>query len=1112
MVDIERKYQKLTQIEHILKRPGMYIGGIEEIEEEMWVLENNSIVKKKINFSPGLYKIFDEVIVNAYDQSIRDDKLTKIEVDIDNINNQIIVFNNGIGIDVVIHPKEKVWVPELIFSQLLTSTSFDESEIRITGGIHGLGIKLTAIFSKKFKVEIGDPVNKKKFVQIYTNNLSIKSKAKITNFDNAMGYVKITYEPDLKYFDIKQMNDDLINLMKRRVYDIAALTKKNIKVYLNKEIINIKDFHEYVELFTLEPQVKENCDPESIKFGDNRWQIILTLSKGKFDQISFVNGIYTYHGGRHVDYISNKIVKTIKHAIQNKYKDINIKDQFIKDQLWIFIASVIENPTFSSQTKDELMTPINKFGSTCELSKGFLNKVFSKLDIESIIENNIRQTQELELSKLNVKKKTLRNIEKLYDANFAGSKKSIFCTLILTEGDSAKTMAISGLSALTNPKGNDYFGVFPLKGKLLNVREATHRQILNNEEFKNLQKIIGLEINKQYDIKNIHELRYGSIMLMMDADVDGSHIKGLFINMIDYYWPSLLHIDGFIKIFITPILKIKEKTTIISFYTLTDFENWEKKHHSKNLDIKYYKGLGTNTTQEAKEYFKNLDKNTINLVWEDDKSSLAIELAFSKEKADDRKLWLEGYNRNFVVDYSEKRLSYYEFINKELIHFSNYDNIRSIPNLVDGLKPSQRKVLFAAFKRNLTVDIKVAQFVGYVAEQSSYRHGESSLSKTIIAMAQNFIGSNNINLLMPNGQFGTRLMGGKDAASPRYLFTQLEKITDYIYDKNDEELLNYLNEEGQTIEPEYYVPIIPMVLVNGTEGIGTGYSTYIPKYNPLDIINNLINKINGKEFKNMEPWYNNFNGEILKINDYLYYSKGKYNLNGNILEITELPITFWTENFKNFLEYSMENDEFGQNIKSIVNNSTESEVKFLIKFKNNFFLNLIKTSDDKFVDKIEKKFLLVNKINLTNMYLYNSKNKITKYDNVIDIMEEFYKIRLEFYEKRKIAILDKLIKETKILDSKKKFIELVVGKKINLLNIPRNDLIKILEDQKLFKIPNEPIFDYLIRMPFYSFTFEKIQELNKNYEDKKKIYKQIKNKTIKNMWLDDLDRLLEQIK
>ena len=465
---------------------------------------------------------------------------------------------------------------------------------------------------------------------------------------------------------------------------------------------------------------------------------------------------------------------------------------------------------------------------------------------------------ELDANKLSKKtdgKKSgsIRGIKKLDDANFAGTHRSHECTLILTEGDSAKAMAIAGLSEL----GRDKYGVFPLKGKVLNVRDITESKISNNEEIKNLKQIIGLESGKTYD--NNKSLRYGSVMFLTDQDTDGYHIKGLLINLFNCKWKSLYEMKGFIKSMATPIVKATKGSNEIQFYNLSDYEKWKVNKDNKGWSIKYYKGLGTSSRDEAKEYFKNMKSITYTV---DELSEDSIKKAFAKERADDRKDWLKPYKSENVLELEEGNndITYTTFIDKELIHFSHADNIRSIPHIIDGLKPSQRKVLYASFLKNITKDIKVSQFTGYISEKTSYHHGEMSLQGTIISMAQNFVGSNNIELLVPSGQFGTRLQMGKDSASPRYIFTRLNDITNKIYIKSDEPILKYLDDDGFSIEPEKFVPIIPMILVNGTIGIGTGWSTNVPQYNPKDLIDQIKRLNNNEELKELSPYYRDFKG------------------------------------------------------------------------------------------------------------------------------------------------------------------------------------------------------------------------------------------------------------
>jgi len=537
---------------------------------------------------------------------------------------------------------------------------------------------------------------------------------------------------------------------------------------------------------------------------------------------------------------------------------------------------LIENPTFDSQTKENMTLQQKGFGSKCTLSEKFINNMSKSGIVESVLawakfkaQNDIAKTGGRKSSKI-------KGIPKLEDANEAGGKNSINCTLILTEGDSAKSLAVSGLGVI----GRNFYGVFPLRGKLLNVREANFKQLSENAEINNLCKIIGLQYKKKYLTEDdLKTLRYGKVMIMTDQDQDGSHIKGLLINFIHTNWPELLRLP-FLEEFITPIVKATKKNEELSFYSLPEFEEWKNdtaNHHTYN--IKYYKGLGTSTSKEAKEYFQDMERHRILFKYDGSVDDESIVMAFSKKHIESRKVWLTnhmdevkrrkelGLPERYLYAKGTKYITYADFINLELVLFSNADNERSIPSLVDGLKPGQRKVMFTCFKRNDKREVKVAQLSGSVAEMSAYHHGEVSLQMTIVNLAQNYVGANNINLLEPRGQFGTRLTGGKDCASARYIFTLMSPLTRLIYHPLDDPLLDYQVDDGQKIEPQWYLPIIPMVLVNGAEGIGTGWSTKIANHNPREIMRNLKKMINGEEPTPMHPWYKNFTGRMEYVSD-----------------------------------------------------------------------------------------------------------------------------------------------------------------------------------------------------------------------------------------------------
>ncbi|KAK9768521.1 DNA topoisomerase 2 [Basidiobolus ranarum] len=1121
---LEDIYQKKTQLEHILLRPDTYIGSAEATEMSLWVYstEAQCIVTKRMNIVPGFYKIFDEILVNAADNKIRDPNMNVIKVNIDKENNSISIYNNGKGIPIEMHTKEKVYIPELIFGHLLTSSNYDDHEKKVTGGRNGYGAKLCNIYSSQFIVETGCKQTGQVYKQTFGNNMSRIEKPSITK-GNKADFTKITFKPDLAKFGMTTIDDNHESLLIKRVYDIAGCLRGTVRVYFNDKLVPIKNFKDYVKLYlkdtneldesgTKNPQVVY----EKIETGtEGRWEICFTQSEGQFQQVSFVNNISTAKGGTHVQYIADQIVNKLAEYIKAKNKGVPVKKFQIKNQCWVFINCLIENPTFDSQTKEHLTLRPNNFGSRPVISSGFMNRIINQTNVvENIVD--FAHVKEVRLLKKSdgQKRSRISGINKLDDANFAGTKKARECTLILTEGDSAKALAVSGLSIV----GRDYFGVFPLRGKLLNVREASHKQIYDNVEINHVKKILGLQHGKEYH--SLESLRYGHLMIMTDQDHDGSHIKGLIINFIDHFWPTLLKIPGFLREFITPIVRVKKGQNDISFFTIPEYEAWkESNNNGIGWNIKYYKGLGTSTASDAKMYFAALEYHRKNFAKAGPEDRVLIDMAFNKKKADNRKEWLRNFKIGTYMDHSVPQIEISDFINRELILFSIADNIRSIPSLVDGLKPGHRKILFSCFKRNLKTEIKVQQLAGYVSENSAYHHGEQSLCTTIVGLAQDFVGSNNLNLLEPNGQFGTRIQGGKDAASSRYIFTSLPSITRRIFHPDDEQLLTYLNDDGQNIEPQWYIPILPMLLVNGGEGIGTGWSSMIPNYNPLDIVENLKRRMRGEDLVKMIPWYRGFQGTIIPISNEKYQTSGIITkLSPTTIDITELPIRSWTQSYKDYLESLLaERDKGEPFIKDYKEYHTHSSVHFTIELSEE------KMREAEAVG-LEKKFKITNYISTSNMVCFDKDLKIKKYQSPEEIIEEFFEVRLIYYVKRKEWLLSQLNQKKEDLENKARFIREITNGTLRVQNRKKAEILVELKEKGYrsvvkmkenrsdetqkddMAIDSEVTdYNYLLGMPIWSLTKEKIDYFLEEITKKRHEIKILEEKTPTDLWESDLE-------
>ncbi|KAM3184368.1 DNA topoisomerase 2-alpha [Hymenolepis weldensis] len=1189
-LSVERIYQKKTQLEHILIRPDTYIGTISRTTTTMWVYDKvtNSMIQREITYTPGLYKIYDEILVNAADNKIRDPSMSCIKIDIKPEENLIRIWNNGAGIPVVHHKVENMYVPSLIFGHLLTSSNYDDSEQKVTGGRNGYGAKLCNIFSKKFIVETSSKDHKKCFKQTWVDNMTKTSEPKIKP---SIGddYTCISFYPDLERFGMTELDADTVALFERRAYDVAASTR-GVKVFLNGERVPIKNFKDYIDLYLKDKAEDGTNIPVVYEVVNPRWEIAVAPSSVGFQQVSFVNSIATTKGGRHVDYIADQVVTKLIDVVKKKSgkSGVAIKNFQVRSHMWVFINCLIVNPTFDSQTKEFMSLESKNFGSICLLNEKFMAQVSKSGIVESIL-SWIRYKAQEKMDKQCHKQKhaKLKGIPKLDDANDAGTRNSVNCTLILTEGDSAKTLAVAGLSVV----GRDRYGVFPLKGKLLNVREAPTRQIMENTEINNLIKIIGLQYKNKYETQeSLSNLRYGKVMIMTDQDQDGSHIKGLLISFIHHNWPNLLR-HNFLEQFITPIVKAFKGKQELAFYSIPEFEEWQKTTPNwHTYRVKYYKdilldavaqdehyktlpcvllmpyfttplGLGTSSSKEAKEYFSDMARHRICFNYTGPEDDSGIMLAFNKNKINERKQWLtswmEGRRRRQELGLSEDYLysvgthavTYHDFIHKELVLFSNMDNERSIPSLVDGLKPGQRKVLFTCLKRNQVKEIKVAQLTGAVAEMSSYHHGEMSLMGTIINLAQDFVGSNNLNLLLPIGQFGTRLAGGKDSASARYIFTALSPLSRRVFHEHDDAILNYLQDDNQRIEPEWYIPIIPMVLINGAEGIGTGWSTKVPNYDTLDVISNLRRMLDGLDPRPMLPSYRGYHGKIVEVGENRYVFFGEIAvLDDQTVEISELPVKVWTQTYKEqVLELMLNGSEkVPVSIIDYKEYHTDVTVRFVITMTQD------KLREAETVG-LHKFFKLAVPFTTNSMVLFDKAGCLKRYNSAQEILQEFYTLRLELYDKRKSYLVGMLSAEARRLENQARFVMEKIEGKIIIENRSKKDLVRLLRDQKYDpdpvrawkecvdkmaaiedaaaarqqagESPEEVVegeetdvsklaadYNYILGMPLWSLSKERKDDLLAQRDKKRTELKILMEKSNKHLWRADLEELETAIK
>lgn len=1087
---VEETFQKKTPLEHILLRPDTYVGSLERTVQPTWVVrsDGSGFESRTLTYVPALFKIFDEVLVNAMDHHVRDETVTQIRVDVDATTGTIRVWNNGHGIPVVVHGEHQVYVPELIFGHLLTSSNYDDTERKITGGRNGYGAKLTNVFSQTFKVETFDADRELVYEQTFERNLSVIRPPSVRKKKNKHGWTYVTYVPDYPRFGASGLEEDVCLLFQRRVFDAAGVVGKRCKVFWNGEEVPIRSFPEYVKWYVPETSKIVFDQPSP------RWEVGVTLSETQqFEQVSFVNGVHTARGGTHVQSVLDKIVPHLVKALHKKLKTTSVKPAHVRPHLRVFVRCAIENPAFDSQTKETLITRPSSFGSAFDVSDAFIKRLLTIGLVERIADwLSVRSSKELKKTD-GAKRTRLTGIAKLDDANWAGTKRSRECMLILTEGLSAKALAVAGLSVV----GRDRYGVYPLRGKLLNVRDASATQVANNAEISELKQILGLKHNATYtDATN---LRYGHVVIMTDQDTDGSHIKGLIMNFFHVHFPTLLQVPGFLLQFVTPIVRAKRGSTTRSFYTIPEYEAWKRTVQTSQWSIKYYKGLGTSTSTEAKEYFSDLGHHLKPFAWTDDTIHDKFQLAFSKTRADDRKRWIATHTEDVYLDHTQSHISYGDFVDRELVLFSVADLRRSIPSLVDGWKPGQRKVLFGAFERRLSTDVKVVQFAGYVSERAAYHHGETSLHGTIIGMAQRFVGSNNLNVLVPSGQFGTRAHGGSDAASPRYIFTRLDSRARLAFPPDDDACLTYLEDDGQGIEPRWYAPIVPMVLINGAEGIGTGWRTYVPNFNPKDVIHNLRCILRGQPVRAMVPWYRGFSGTVVELAPGKWASRGIVRaIDETRVEITELPVRVWTQSYKEWLEEGIKPTHGRPKIADYAEYHTETSVRFVVTLTAD---QMKRASDEGLVSY----FRLEHPIPGTQMVLFDADGTIRKYADPLDILADFARVRRTVYAERKAYLIRAWEEKRLLLETKRRFIAWILDGTLDVRTRTRTELDRWLEHHEVPR--RNKGYEYLWSLPMSQMTKDRIEQLGIQADEANHTLDRIRSESIEHMWLRDLRAL-----
>lgn len=1052
-------YQELSEIEHVLLRPDMYIGAITRNIRQTRCLNINEsrILQKDVSHAEGMEQTFLEILGNAADnvQRSRDHNIDPGVIEISISSEWVIIKNYGMNIPIA-QSQNGIWIPQMIFGKMRTSSNYNDNQKRLYIGRNGLGGKATNIFSKTFNVECADPQRGLLYKQTWQNNMSVRHSPEIVPYAG-VGYTQISYSLDFARFGVSGFDQEALEIYSGHC--VAVSYTCSVPVILNGQRFEIRDLFDYARMF----HPVERSSSISYKDPNGAYDLCIIDTPDNAVCVSFVNGIITVNGGIHADAAYKVTMDGIIQAVGKSMQGIRLTKRDIVNHVSLFIACRVPNPQFKSQTKDCLAGIDGKKSFNVEIPENLL-KGIKKWKLIETIYMEIYQKQMNKLKKTDGKRKRRPRTEKAQPANLAGGPRSMETTLILTEGDSADSYRLKFISQIPNGMGREYFGSLPLHGKLLNVLNADFMQIVEHRDLQAIKENLGLKEETDYSLdENYRKLNYGNLLIMPDPDNDGKHILGLVLLFFLHRFPGLVQ-RGFIKFLRIPVVRIDIEGRNYMFYSMTSFKRFmtQVPPNARVGKPDYFKGLGSSEDHHIKQDFMNPRIVTFKI---DEITTEKIILAFHKTTSNLRKQWIADWVNREVLDtdnFTELPISI--FIDHEFIDYSIENIIRSIPEAMDGMKESQRKAYFAALRKlsgkKKKDKVKVAQIASHAAEITCYKHGEGCLADTIVQMTYEFVGSNNMAYFKPRGQFGTRNQGGKDAANPRYTCVSLPWWYSFIYRKEDKRLEKRIIDEGEPQECENLFPVLPMHTINGVIGIGTAYSTNIPQHNPLDVAfwfqQRLLQDLQPEgnhQLPLLRPWYKGFTGQIVLTGNG-FTTEGRMRINPDqSVTIDELPIGTWTKDYENYLAGL---EEAGT-ISGFNTYSTDDTVKFVIH---------------KYLDGVStpKKLKLISKHSYNNMtVLYRTADRGIQpriYNDLVQLLQDFYTIRLAKYVERKELMLQEFDQDILDLTERARFIRAVaVEQVLEIRNRPEAD-----------------IYEDMTRMNFNHDLLDKVKtrELNKD--------------------------------
>ena len=1111
-------YEWLTAHEAILHRPDMYVGPLLPPDGGFEMdLYFDSPRPTRLAFSPILPKLFDEVLTNALDAAVPDPEARTISVRCSETG-LVTIENDGAGIPLELFPgcPTRRYIPDILFSEANAGSNFRDQGSRLCGGRNGVGVVCVNVWSTLFRVTIQDPTTEQTYSQEFRDNLRTRAPPVLGRLPRrARGLVRLEFLPDYARLLLGQALDVglLRALLRTRLMELAAVARAGLDFALDDVPVQGSLTLLAEQFLHLEDASGDQCGAlqqgPGLRLVVGRRTPETPASSVGWPTLAFVNGVRC-GSGTHVRHVTQALHKALQDAARRSLRKPGFRLQATacRDRLGLVLSCTVPDPAFASQMKDALATPVRAFGWTYEPSARLLQKL-SKL---GIIDELIRASEDSALSSSLRRAAPSRNAEPhvpKYDPALRCQQESQACTLILCEGDSAKSFVTAGLGAV----GRDHYGVYPLRGVPLNCRIHPLQRCLENAEVAALCKILGLAPG------STSTPRYGQLLIAADADEDGAHIAGLVVNMVQHLFPQVLaQKPDFLQQLRTPAARATHRVTgeEREFFTAPALQDFlEGPGASASWTVKHLKGLGTNTSQQAKALFRALASHIRPLrLTPETPALLATFFDGGQAHVLARKLLLQA---DALPPATEPEDTADAFLQRELAQYSRYSLGRALPNAVDGLTRSRRKVLYWALtKAPKTGSVKVAQAAAAVAQATHYAHGEQSLVETIVGLAQDFPGSNNVALLVPEGQFGTRLQGGKDHAAARYIWTALAPVTRALFPSADLPLLPPLVDEGHPVEPAFLVPVLPLLLLNGAQGIATGFATRVPPVSFADLlaaarIYAAWDGVTRPALPPLRPYVQGFRGELAPdLAKLSIRTRGVVALlpdeEASWLRVTELPVGLWTEQallvWRAMVEQRtvLDGRQDGAaeavplTLVQVCNRSTESAVCVDLELSARPW-----TNDGAVAASLLQSLHLQSWLSWKHMHAFNALGTLRQYDTLEDLLHEHALARRSLYGARRAAQLETLAAEEQTHREHARFAAAVVAGVVQIVGRPRAEVHQALA--------TVGFAEALLNLPTRTFTLEAVADLETQALAAQARREALERQSPGDLWLTDLAAL-----